>query len=92
VGDRAWRAAPLTDTDAAALVRAPRAAPLLEGMDLVALERLTVQIGQLMDREPHVRRLELNPVLVHQSGLTVLHANGSIEQPVARPDAGPRQI
>ena len=92
VGDRAWRAAPLTDTDAAALVRAPKAAPLLEGMDLAALEKLLVQIGQLMDREPHVRRLELNPVLVHQTGLTVLHADGLLDEPGRRPDTGPRHL
>jgi len=92
VGDRAWRAAPLTDTDAAALVRAPKAAPLLEGMDLAALEELLVHIGQLMDREQHVRRLELNPVLVHQTGLTVLHASSLIDVPAPRPDAGPRHL
>lgn len=92
VGDKAWRAAPLTDTDAAALVRAPKAAPLLAGMDLAALEELLVQIGQLMDREPHVRRLELNPVLVHQSGLTVLSAKGSLEVAGDRPDTGPRRL
>lgn len=92
VGDRAWRAAPLTDRDAAALVRAPKAAPLLEGMDLAALEGLLVHIGQLMDREPHVRRLELNPVLVHQTGVTVLHANGLLDEPGRRPDTGPRHL
>jgi len=92
VGDRAWRAAPLTDTDAAALVRAPKAAPLLEGMDLAALEELLVHIGQLMDHEPHVRRLELNPVLVHEAGLTVLHANGLLDTAAQRPDTGPRHL
>jgi len=92
VGDRAWRAVPLTDRDAAALVRAPKAAPLLQGMDLAALEELLVHIGQMMDQVPHVHRLELNPVLLHVKGLTVLHAKGSLEAPAPRPDTGPRHL
>ncbi|HEX6684747.1 MAG TPA: GNAT family N-acetyltransferase [Candidatus Limnocylindrales bacterium] len=92
VGDRAWRSAPLTDRDAAALVRAPRAAPLLDGTDLAALEELLVHVGQMMDQLPNLGRLELNPVLVHAEGLTVLHARGSLDEPAPRPDTGPRHL
>lgn len=92
VGDRAWRAAPLTDRDAWSLVRAPKAAPLLEGMDLESLADLLVQVGQMADQVPELRRLVLNPVLVHESGWSVLHAGGSLDSPATRPDTGPRML
>ncbi len=94
VGDRAWRAAPLTDRDAASLVRAPKAAPLLDGMDLDALADLLVRIGQFADQVPRLRRLTLNPVLVHAEGWTVLDAKGELDEPgaPARPDTGPRRM
>ncbi|GHJ49672.1 GNAT family N-acetyltransferase [Catellatospora sp. TT07R-123] len=92
VGDRAWRAAPLTDTDAAALVRAPRAFPLLQGCDLDGLAELLVRVGQLADEAPRLRRLTLNPVLVRGSGLSVLGAAGELADPQPRPDTGPRHL
>ncbi|MDI1459341.1 GNAT family N-acetyltransferase [Catellatospora sp. KI3] len=92
VGDRAWRAAPLTDADAAALVRAPRAFPLLHGADLDALAELLVRVGQLAEEAPRLRRLTLNPVLVRPTGLSVLHASGELADPQPRPDTGPRHL
>lgn len=92
VGDRAWRAAPLTDTDAAALVRAPKAAPLLAAADAGALAALLVRIGQLAADTARLRRLVLNPVLVHPTGVSVLHALGELAAATPRPDTGPRQL
>jgi acyl-CoA synthetase (NDP forming)/RimJ/RimL family protein N-acetyltransferase len=92
VGDTAWRAAPLTDLDAAGLVRAPKAAPLLAGADLEALAHLVSRVGQLADEVPQLRSLKLNPVLVHEKGWTVLNAEGVLDSPATRPDTGPRQL
>jgi acyl-CoA synthetase (NDP forming)/GNAT superfamily N-acetyltransferase len=92
VGDKAWRAAPLTDRDARAMLLAPKAAPLLDGADLAALEVLLVRVGQLADEVPGLRRLSLNTVLAHDSGYTVLNAEGILEEPAARPDSGPRHL
>jgi acyl-CoA synthetase (NDP forming)/GNAT superfamily N-acetyltransferase len=98
LGDRAWRAAPLTDVDAAALVRAPLAAPMLTGyrgaapVDLDALAEVLVRVGRLADEQPAVKWLELNPVLAHPSGLTVLHAAVRYGPPDPRPDTGPRHL
>jgi len=98
VDDQVWRAAPLTDVDAAALVRDTRAAPMLLGyqglpsVDLAALEDLLVRVGLLVDEQPRVRSLELNPVLVSGSGLAVLHATVDLAWSVARPDTGPRRM
>ena len=69
LGDRAYRALPLTDVDAAALVRAPRAAPLLTGYrgsepaDLDALADLVLRVAALAEDVPRVRWLALEPIL-----------------------------
>ena len=98
LGDRAWRATPLTDLDAEALVDGPRAAPLLRGwrgalpVDRAALVELLLRIGRLVDEQPAVRSLRLDPVLVRAGGLSVLHAEVRIETPVSRQDTGPRRL
>jgi acyl-CoA synthetase (NDP forming) len=98
LGDVAWRAAPLTDADAHALVRAPLAAPMLFGhrgaapADTVALADLLLRLGLLADEIPEVRTVELRPVLVSGSGLSVLHADVVVGPAGGRPDAGPRRL
>jgi acyl-CoA synthetase (NDP forming)/RimJ/RimL family protein N-acetyltransferase len=98
IGDRAWRPVPLTDRDAATLVRAPRAAPLLTGyrgaapVDLDALADLVLRVGRMADEHPQLHRLEINPVLARPDGLSVLHVNLGIGTPTARPDTGPRRL
>jgi acyl-CoA synthetase (NDP forming) len=98
LGDRAWRATPLTDRDAAALVDTPRAAPLLRGfrgaapIDRGALMDLLLRVGRLVDEQPGVRSLSLNPVLARPDGLSVLHAAVAFGPPAARPDTGPRRL
>jgi acyl-CoA synthetase (NDP forming) len=98
LGDRAWRAVPLTDTDAAELVDEPRAAPLLRGhrgaapVDRRALADLLLRVGQLADEQPRVRSLTLNPVLARPDGIAVLHAQVRVGGVAARPDTGPRRL
>ncbi|BCJ67147.1 bifunctional GNAT family N-acetyltransferase/acetate--CoA ligase family protein [Polymorphospora rubra] len=98
LGDRAWRAAPLTDTDALALVDEPRAAPLLRGyrgtepVDRAALADLLQRVGRLVDDHPRVRSLRLNPVLARTSGLSVLDAQVRTAPSAVRPDTGPRRL
>jgi acyl-CoA synthetase (NDP forming) len=98
LGDRAWRTAPLTDADAAALVRSPRAAALLQGyrgstpVDEAALADLVMRLGRVADEQPEVKRLVLNPVLAHASGLSVVHAMLDVGDATARPDTGPRRL
>ncbi|WP_084464288.1 bifunctional GNAT family N-acetyltransferase/acetate--CoA ligase family protein [Microtetraspora fusca] len=91
LGDRAYRLAPLTAEDAAALVRSVRAAPLLLGeygyppVAVDALEDLLVRVGLLADALPEVRRMDLDEVLVGESAVVVLGARA-----VLRPEVGPR--
>ena len=82
LGDRAYRALPLTDADAAALVRAPRAAPLLTGYrggepaDLDALADLVIRVAALAEDVPRVRWLALEPILASATGAQVVRAPG----------------
>jgi acyl-CoA synthetase (NDP forming) len=99
LGDLAWRAAPLTDRAAAALVDEPRAAPLLHGyrgsapVDRDALIDLLLRIGRLADDHPRIRSLSLNPVLARPDGYSVLHAAVEIGEAAApRGDTGPRRL
>jgi acyl-CoA synthetase (NDP forming)/RimJ/RimL family protein N-acetyltransferase len=98
LGDLAWRAAPLTDRAAEALVDEPRAAPLLHGyrgstpVDRAALIDLLLRVGRLADEHPRVRSLSLNPVLARPDGCSVLHAATEIGPALKRPDTGPRRL
>ncbi|MDH2428259.1 bifunctional GNAT family N-acetyltransferase/acetate--CoA ligase family protein [Sphaerisporangium sp. TRM90804] len=99
LGDEAFRLAPLTGEDAASLVRSIRAAPLLFGrhgyppVAVGALEDLLVRVGRLADELPGVARLDLDPVLVGEAGVSVLGARAVIRDPVGpRPDRGPRRL
>jgi acyl-CoA synthetase (NDP forming)/RimJ/RimL family protein N-acetyltransferase len=98
LGDLAWRAAPLTDRAAEALVDEPRAAPLLHGyrgsapVDRAALTDLLLRVGRLADDHPRLRSLSLNPVLARPDGISVLHAATEIGDVKPRPDSGPRRL
>ncbi|MDY7090174.1 MAG: GNAT family N-acetyltransferase [Actinomycetota bacterium] len=98
LGDLAWRAAPLTDRAAEALVDEPRAAPLLHGyrgsepVDRAALIDLLLRVGRLADDHPRLRGLSLNPVLARPDGFSVLHAATEVGDPARRPDTGPRRL
>ncbi|WP_367130781.1 GNAT family N-acetyltransferase [Saccharothrix sp. HUAS TT1] len=98
LGDRAYRAVPLTDADAAALVRAPKAAPLLAGYrgdepaDLPALQELVLRLAALAEDLPEVRELSLEPVLASAAGAYVSSARVVLGPPPSKPDSGPRRM
>jgi acyl-CoA synthetase (NDP forming) len=87
LGDVGYRSLPLTDVDAAGLVRSVRAAPLLFGhrgddpVDVSALEELLLRLALLADRHPEVVGVELDPVLVGTSGISVLSATVRVAPP-----------
>ncbi|MEU7002924.1 GNAT family N-acetyltransferase [Nonomuraea sp. NPDC046570] len=97
--DQGYRLAPLTGEDAAGLVRSVRAAPLLFGeygyppVAVDALEDLLVRVGRLAHDLPEVARLDLDQVLVGESGVIVLGAHAVLHSPVVpRRDGGPRRL
>jgi acyl-CoA synthetase (NDP forming)/GNAT superfamily N-acetyltransferase len=98
LGDRAYRAVPLTDKDAANLVREPRAAPLLTGyrgarpVDLAALEDLTLRVAALAEDLPEIRGVALDPVIASAAGVAVAAARITVGAPPPRPDLAPRRL
>lgn len=98
LGDTAHRLVPVTDRDAAGLVRSLRAAPLLFGwrgsdpVDTPALEELLLRLSRLVDDHPEVTGISLEPVVVATEGLTVLSATVRVAHPPARTDLGPRTL
>lgn len=98
LGDRAYRIPPLTDADAAEMVREVKAAPLLLGYqggvvaDLAAVEDLVHRVSRLADDLPEVAMIELNPVLVGESGLSVVNASMRVAPPPTRTDWYTRRL
>ena len=80
LGDRPARLTPLTDTDAAALIRSVRAGPLLLGhrgasaADLAALQDILLRVSRLADDLPQVAEVDLNPVIARPDGAHVVDA------------------
>jgi len=98
LGDMAHRLVPVTDRDAASLVRAIRTAPLLFGwrgsapVDTPALEELLLRVSRLVHDHPEVVAVTLEPVVVAAHGLSVLGASVRLAPPPARDDLGPRTL
>ncbi|WP_063040331.1 bifunctional acetate--CoA ligase family protein/GNAT family N-acetyltransferase [Nocardia grenadensis] len=98
LGDRAYRALPLSAQEAAALIDAPRAAPLLNGtpasprVDKAALIELTRRISAMFDDLPELRELSFEPVLAAPESAAILYARARIGPQPSRFDTGPRRL
>ncbi|MFJ8942303.1 GNAT family N-acetyltransferase [Streptomyces sp. NPDC102395] len=98
LGDMAHRLVPVTDRDAASLVRSIRTAPLLFGwrgsaaVDTPALEELLLRVSRLVDDHPEVVAVTLEPVVVAPHGVSVLGASVRLAPPPVRDDLGPRTL
>jgi acyl-CoA synthetase (NDP forming) len=68
LGDVCWRVAPLTDRDAAEMVRGIRGYRLFQGYrghppaDVAALEEVLLRVSRLVEEIPAISELDLNPV------------------------------
>jgi acyl-CoA synthetase (NDP forming)/RimJ/RimL family protein N-acetyltransferase len=98
LGDVALRIAPLTDVDVADMVRFVRASPKLFGhrgertVDVAALEDLIARLACLADAVPELAEVELNPVVVTESGVAVLGARVRLAPVASRADSGRREL
>ncbi len=98
LGDVAYGFPPLTSADVADMVTSVRAAPLLEGyrgtmpVRLPALHELLTRVSVLADDLPEVSRLQLNPVMAHQDGVSVLGASITVARSRARTDIARRSL
>ncbi len=78
--DVSFRIVPFSKKEAAEMIEETKAAKVLEGVcggkpaDVAALARLLVEVSDLVARHPEIEEMDLNPVIVHQKGLTVVDA------------------
>jgi acetyl coenzyme A synthetase (ADP forming)-like protein len=90
--DRAFRILPLTDVDAAELVRSLRASPLLFGyrgsppVAVTALEDVLERVARLAATVHQVAELDLNPVIVSPSGVAIVDARVRVLPVAPAPD------
>jgi acyl-CoA synthetase (NDP forming) len=69
LGDVCFRVTPLTDRDAAEMVRGIRGYRLLQGYrghppaDLAAIEEVLLRVSRLVEEVPEVVELDLNPLM-----------------------------
>lgn len=77
IGDVAFRIHPLTDVDAAEMVREVKSAKLLEGYrggvpgDIAAVEEALLRVSAMVTRLPEIIEMDLNPVKVGEPGAGV---------------------
>jgi len=87
--DVSFRIVPFSEKDAAEMIDETRGAKLLEGVrggrpaDVAALTRLLVQVSDLVARHSEIEEMDLNPVIVHEEGLTVVDARVVLPTPMA---------
>ncbi len=78
--DVSFRIVPFSEKDAAEMIAETRGAKLLQGVrggrpaDVAALRQLLVQVSDLVARHREIDEMDLNPVIVHEKGLTVVDA------------------
>ncbi len=74
LNDIVFRVLPLSDKDAAAMIKNSRANRLLRGFrgapaaDVQAVEKLLLALGALAEAVPRIAEIDLNPILVHPEG------------------------
>lgn len=80
IKDVSVRLAPLSKTEAEEMVRQLKSFPLLNGYrganpgDVGALVETVLRISALVEDLPQIAELDLNPILVHEKGVTVVDA------------------
>jgi acetyltransferase len=78
--DVSFRIVPFSEKDAAEMIEETRGAKLLKGVrgarpaDVAALVQLLEQVSDLVARHREIEEMDLNPVIVHEKGLTVVDA------------------
>jgi hypothetical protein len=98
LNDRAYAVVPLTSLDAAELISAPKAFPLLTGYggaepaDLPSLVEVALRLSQLADELPEVVECALAPMVAAPDGAHVLSATIRLARPTARTDIGARRL
>src|SRR4029077_8175259 len=94
--DVAVRITPITRSEAGRMVRSLKTFPLLDGYrgapkaDVAALEDVLLRVSALIDRHSEIAEMDLNPLIVHPTGATVVDARIRLEPRTHKPPIGSR--
>ena len=97
LGDRSFRVLPVTDLDAAELVRSLRTSPLLFGyrgapqVDASALEDVLQRVARLAGDVPALAELDINPLIVSPEGAIAVDARARVAPVPPGPPPDPRE-
>jgi acyl-CoA synthetase (NDP forming) len=78
--DVSFRLVPLSEPEAAAMIREIKAFPILQGIrggrsaDLKALTNLLLKVSRIGEENLEIAEMDLNPVIVYEEGLSVVDA------------------
>lgn len=84
--DVSFRIVPFGEKDAAELIEETRGARLLKGVrgsrpsDIAAVRELLIKVSDLVARHPEIDEMDLNPVIVHEKGLSVVDARVALSR------------
>ncbi len=94
--DIAVRVAPVTDVEAAEMVRSLATFPLLDGFrgstpkDVQALEDVILRVSAMASGQPEIVEVDCNPVIVLDRGAAVVDARVHVRLPVPQPPVAGR--
>jgi acyl-CoA synthetase (NDP forming) len=96
--DRSFRILPLTDRDAAELIRGLKTSPLLFGYrgappaNTPALEDFLLRVARFAEQVPELAELDLNPVIVSSEGALAVDVKLRLERHKPRPELAVRRL
>jgi len=83
--DVSFRIVPVTARDAREMIREIKGYPILEGYrgqkpaSIPALEKLIVQVSQFVEKNPHIKELDLNPIFAYPDKAVAVDARIILE-------------
>jgi acyl-CoA synthetase (NDP forming) len=95
--DVSVRLTPLSNEDAAEMIRALKTYPLLTGFrgsvvaDVAALEEGLLRVSAMVEDIPQIAELDCNPFVVHPTGATILDARIRVATVAPPPLVGVRR-
>jgi acetyl coenzyme A synthetase (ADP forming)-like protein len=95
--DVSVRLTPLSNEDAAEMIRELKTYPLLTGfrgsaaLDVTALEEGLLRVSSMVEDLPQIAELDCNPFVVHESGASILDARIRVMAVESRPLVGVRR-
>jgi len=83
--DVSFRVVPVTESDAAEMIKEIKGYPVLQGyrgkklVSIPALEKIIVEISQFVEQNSRIKELDLNPVFAYEDGAVVVDARIVVE-------------